>query len=478
MTSLTMTFLKMRIMMIQRINKILSEAGLVSRRKADDLILNGKVMLNGKILRELGAKAEWGTDSIKVEGREIPRPPEKIYLILNKPFGYMCTLKDPEGRPIITDLLRELPQRVYPVGRLDFDSLGLILLTNDGDFSYKMTHPKHHVPRTYKVTVNGPITENDINTLKKGIHLEDGFINSSSAAYIGRQGNNSLVRLTISQGRNRIVRRMFEALGYTVLHLVRIGFGNLELGDLKVGRFRPLTPEELTDLREGTSQVGRPKREIKDTETKAPAKGRKINKTQNKTRDKSSSPRELNGAEKTSRPFAGKRSEEITSRPSAGRRSEENTSRPSSRRRSDGKPSRPSAGRWNEENSSRPSAGRRNEENTSRPSPRRRSEEDTSRPSAGRWNEENSSRTSYDRRSGETTSRPSAGRRSEENSSRTSAGRRSEGKPSRTSAGRRSDGKPSRTSAGRRSEGNTGSSTAKKRPASARTRQWARKSSK
>jgi len=247
----------MEMKMIQRINRILSEAGLASRRKADELIASGRVMLNGKMLRELGAKAEWGKDSIKVDGSEIPKPEKKLYLILNKPFGYVCTLNDPEKRRIVTDLLRDIPRRVYPVGRLDFDSMGLLLLTNDGDFSFQMTHPKYHIPKTYKVTVDRTASANDIERLKNGIELEDGFIKASNAAIIGRQGEKSLVRLTISQGRNRIVRRMIEALGYSVVHLVRIGFGSLELGDLKVGRYRILEPEEVKELMEMTTPEGR-----------------------------------------------------------------------------------------------------------------------------------------------------------------------------------------------------------------------------
>jgi len=242
--------------MTQRINRILSEAGLASRRKADELISSGRVMLNGKILRELGVKAEWGKDSIRLDGREIPGPEEKIYLILNKPFGYVCTLSDPQGRPIVTDLLKDVPQRIYPVGRLDFDSMGLLLLTNDGDFSFQLTHPKYHIPRTYKVTVNGLVMEKDINAIKAGMELEDGFISASSAALIGRQGEKSIVRITITQGRNRIIRRMIEALGYSVVHLVRIGFGSLELGDLKVGKYRGLDPEEIKELMEMTSRFG------------------------------------------------------------------------------------------------------------------------------------------------------------------------------------------------------------------------------
>ncbi len=247
---------KTEMKMAQRINRILAEAGLASRRKADELISSGRVMLNGRILMEPGAKAEWGKDSIMLDGREIPGPEEKIYLMLNKPFGYVCTLSDPRGRPIVIDLLKDVPQRVYPVGRLDFDSMGLLLLTNDGDFSFRLTHPRFHIPRTYKVTVSGTVTEKDINAIKAGLELEDGFISASGAAIIGRQGEKSIVRITIAQGRNRIIRRMMEALGHSVVHLVRIGFGSLELGDLKVGRYRGLEPGEIKELMEMTSRFG------------------------------------------------------------------------------------------------------------------------------------------------------------------------------------------------------------------------------
>lgn len=254
-----MTSPKTEMEMAQRINRILTEAGLASRRKADELIKSGRVMLNGKTLRELGVKADWGKDSIKVDGREIPKTAEKIYLMLNKPFGYVCTLNDPQKRPIITDLIKDIPQRVYSVGRLDFNSMGLLLLTNDGDFSFQLTHPRYHIPKTYKVTVKGIMTEKDINRLKEGIELEDGFIRVSRASLIGCQGDKSLIRLTITQGKNRIVRRMIEATGYSVIHLVRIGFGNLALGGLKVGRYRHLDPDEVNGLKEMLNRKGRGK---------------------------------------------------------------------------------------------------------------------------------------------------------------------------------------------------------------------------
>jgi len=233
----------------QRINRILSLAGIVARRKADEMISSGRVVVNECIVRELGTKAIWGKDSIKVDGKEIPKPSDRIYLMLNKPFGYICSLNDPEERPIVTDLLRDIPQRVYPVGRLDFDTLGLLLLTNDGDLSHRLTHPRYHVPRTYKTTVEGMVTEEVLQALRKGVTLEDGFSGSSKAALINRSGEKSVIRLTVTQGRNRLIRHMMDAVGHRTVHLIRTGFGNLDLGNLKPGQYRYLEPDELQALK-------------------------------------------------------------------------------------------------------------------------------------------------------------------------------------------------------------------------------------
>ena len=156
----------------QRINKILSLAGLSSRRKADELIKAGRVMLNGHTVKKLGSRAIWGKESISVNGKEIPGPSERIYLMLNKPFGYISSLNDPEGRPVAVDLLKDVTERVYSVGRLDFDSLGLLLFTNDGEFSHRLTHPRYHVPRIYKVTVKGLISEDALKSLRNGVQLD------------------------------------------------------------------------------------------------------------------------------------------------------------------------------------------------------------------------------------------------------------------------------------------------------------------
>jgi 23S rRNA pseudouridine2605 synthase len=235
--------------MEQRINRILSQAGLASRRKADEIIRTGRVMVNGNIVRELGVKAKWGEDSIKLDGKEIPKPSERIYLLLNKPFGYISSLNDPQGRPVITDLIKDVPQRIYPVGRLDFDSLGLLLLTNDGDFSHRLTHPRYHIPKTYKVTVHGTVSEETIDKLRNGIELEDGFSSTAKAALVKKSGGRSVLRITVYEGRNRLIRRMVEAVGHKAIQLIRTGFGSLELGSLKIGKYRRLEPDEIRELK-------------------------------------------------------------------------------------------------------------------------------------------------------------------------------------------------------------------------------------
>jgi 23S rRNA pseudouridine2605 synthase len=234
---------------VQRVNKIIASAGLTSRRNADTWIKSGRVTINGLVIKEPGSQAVWGSDRIEVDGREIPGPSPRIYLMLNKPFGYICSLSDPQGRPLVTDLLKDIPQRVYPVGRLDFDTLGLLLLTNDGKWAHRLTHPRYKVPRTYKVTVNGRITERAMSRLRKGIRLSDGYTGPSKLSPINLDEKQSVIRITITRGKSRQVRRMLEAVGYEVIHLIRIGFGCLSLGDLKVGEYRPLESHEVASLK-------------------------------------------------------------------------------------------------------------------------------------------------------------------------------------------------------------------------------------
>jgi 23S rRNA pseudouridine2605 synthase len=230
-------------------NRILSLAGVTSRRKADDLIRAGRVTLEGHVVEELGTRAVWGEHSIKVDGKEISKPSTRIYLMLNKPFAYISALSDPSGRPLVTDLIKDIEERVYPVGRLDFDSLGLLLLTNDGEWAYRLTHPRYHVPRTYKVAVEGSISADTLNTLSNGVQLEDGFSGPPKIALLRQKEGKSVIRMTITVGKSRLVRRMLEAVGHKVIQLTRIGFGSLELGDLKIGEYRRLETHEVERMK-------------------------------------------------------------------------------------------------------------------------------------------------------------------------------------------------------------------------------------
>lgn len=234
---------------MQRLNKVIAMSGIASRRKADVLISLGRVKVNDRVETRLGVKVNQRIDSIVVDGKPLSKVFKSVYVILNKPFGYVTTLKDPEGRPTIIDLLKGVQERLFPVGRLDFDSQGLLILTNDGELAYRLTHPKFHVPRTYKVIISGDLTAKSISDLKNGIVLDDQVTHKARVKIIAKEENRTTVRITIFEGRSREIRRMFEALGHKTIKLVRTGYGNLLLGDLKVGRFRQITPSELKALK-------------------------------------------------------------------------------------------------------------------------------------------------------------------------------------------------------------------------------------
>lgn len=180
-----------------------------------------------------------------MDDREIPHPSGRVYLMLNKPFGYICSLNDPRGRPLAIHLLRDIKKRVYPVGRLDFDSLGLLLFTDDGELSHRLMHPRYHVPKTYKIIVRGLISDSNLESLRKGLDLEDGFSGPAKVTLLERARDRSVIRMTITAGRNRLIRRMLHRVGHDVMHLVRVGFGPLELGDLKIGHYRHLGDSEV-----------------------------------------------------------------------------------------------------------------------------------------------------------------------------------------------------------------------------------------
>ncbi len=234
--------------MEERLQKIIAASGICSRRAAEELILAGKVKVNDKIVRQLGTKADPGRDEIRVDGNLISTEVQRLYLMLNKPAGYVTTLKDPEGRPVVTDLLHGVSERVYPVGRLDYDSEGLLILTNDGAFAERVQHPRYEIPRTYLVKVRGRLTRKDLQSLLGGIDLEDGPFSVKEIREEKYNEKSQWLRVSISEGRNRIIRRAMESLGHPVARLIRVALGNLELGSLKAGEYRHLGKREIEGL--------------------------------------------------------------------------------------------------------------------------------------------------------------------------------------------------------------------------------------
>ena len=228
---------------MERLQKIIARAGICSRREAEKLILAGKVSVDGKIIRELGAKAELN-QKIRVDGKLLTLDAEKIYIMLNKPRGYVSTAKDERGRKTILELI-DISERIYPIGRLDLNSEGLILLTNDGELTNALIHPRFEVKKTYRAKISGVLTEEKLDLLRAGIELDDGLTAPAEIYMLDKD----LVEITIHEGRNRQVRRMFSAIGCDVKRLRRIKFANLTLDGLKVGKWRKLTAEEVAKLK-------------------------------------------------------------------------------------------------------------------------------------------------------------------------------------------------------------------------------------
>ena len=230
---------------MDRLQKIIARAGVCSRREAEKLISAGRVTVDGKIITELGAKADIN-QKIRVDGKLLHFDTEKIYLLLNKPRGYVSTAHDERGRKTVLDLLDEnfSAKRPYPVGRLDLNSEGLILLTNDGDLTNALIHPRFEIKKTYRAKISGTVTEEKLDKLRAGIELDDGL---TAPAEIYRL-DKDLIEITIHEGRNRQVRRMFAAIGCDVKRLKRVKFANLTLDGLKVGTFRELTAAEVAEL--------------------------------------------------------------------------------------------------------------------------------------------------------------------------------------------------------------------------------------
>jgi 23S rRNA pseudouridine2605 synthase len=231
--------------MLERLQKVLAKAGVASRRRAEELIRQGKVRVDSKVVTEMGIKVDPETQNIECKGVALVSREEKVYILLHKPTGYLSTVDDPQGRPIVTDLLKNIKERVYPVGRLDLNTEGALLLTNDGELSQKILHPSHEVNKTYVAKVKGVPGKKKLDALSKGIELEGRKTWPASIKVLKTEAQSTVIQIIIHEGRKRQVRKMFEAIGHPVLALKRTAYGQLELGGLGPGKYRFLTPRDI-----------------------------------------------------------------------------------------------------------------------------------------------------------------------------------------------------------------------------------------
>lgn len=234
--------------MEQRLQKILAEMGIASRRKAEELIIEGRVTVNGQIA-SIGMKADPNRDHIKLDRKLLTKPEKKVYLVFNKPRGVVTSLYDPEGRPTIKDFLKEIKSRVFPVGRLDYNSEGMLLITNDGDFAHAVLHPSKKILKTYLVKVKGILREEEIEKLRTGVKLGYGMTAPAKVRRIRKGDVNSWLEMTIYEGKKRQIRRILENVGHPVLKLKRIRIDGLEIGELEPGTYRYLSAEEISKIK-------------------------------------------------------------------------------------------------------------------------------------------------------------------------------------------------------------------------------------
>ncbi len=232
-----------------RLQKFLARAGVASRRSSEKMISAGRIAVNGEVVTELGAKVDPDHDQVLLDGEPVELPESKHTLMLNKPAGYLTTMSDPQGRPCVAELvpIDEFPG-LYPVGRLDFDTTGLLLFSTDGELGHALLHPSHHVSKTYRARVKGLPSEKDLKRLEEGVLLEDGMTAPAKVRLVGAKKPNATIELTIHEGRKRQVKRMCEAVGHPVLELHRLSLGPLGLGSLAEGQWRELSPEEVASL--------------------------------------------------------------------------------------------------------------------------------------------------------------------------------------------------------------------------------------
>ncbi len=253
----------------QRLQKVLAAAGISSRRDCEELIREGRVEVDRQVVSELGCRVDPARQEIRVDGVVLPRP-KLVYYALNKPAGVVCTNRDPAGRPRVIDLIPS-EQRLFPVGRLDRSSEGLILVTNDGDLSNRLTHPRYGVEKTYAVRVAGDLTPETMKQLRKGVHLAEGPAKVSAVRVKRRHKQSTDLEIVLNEGRNREIRRILARVGHKVLKLTRIAMGTLRLGDLPTGAYRRLTPQEIQSLQE----CSRPDRRRKEDQTPHPKGSRR-----------------------------------------------------------------------------------------------------------------------------------------------------------------------------------------------------------
>jgi pseudouridine synthase len=232
-----------------RLSKFLADAGICSRRKAEDEILGGAVKVNGSIVTELGTKAEPGRDRVEYKGRRVTPERAHVYIMLHKPAGYVTTVSDERGRPTVMDLITDVGARVVPVGRLDYNTSGLLILTNDGALTYKLTHPKHEAKKTYVAVIEGALTSGLFAALQNGVNIDGRVTAPAEVEIIDEREKTTMLKITIHEGRNRQVRKMFDALGRKVSSLKRVATGGVELGALPKGHYRHLTRREIDMLK-------------------------------------------------------------------------------------------------------------------------------------------------------------------------------------------------------------------------------------
>jgi len=228
---------------LERLQKVMAHAGVASRRKCEEFIREGRVTVNGEVA-ELGCKVDPEKDQIEVDGEPVGDKEKLVYIMLNKPEGYISTVSDPRGRQTVMDLVASVDERIYPVGRLDYDSSGLLLLTNDGELTHRLLHPRYESDKTYTVTVAGSVSRQVLEQIRRGVELEDGPTAPAEVTSVHRRGNRTRFRLVIHEGRNRQIRRMMKRLGHQVIELRRV------LGDLPPGSYRELTRREIRALRQ------------------------------------------------------------------------------------------------------------------------------------------------------------------------------------------------------------------------------------